>query len=97
MAITHEHKEICRLYGWARNTFILESKHSGASALAPIENFEERKDWKKKKQTNGTCNFKGSLPYRVCEYWGETAWTAHLNFIFRSSMRVTGVFAVQQT
>lgn len=30
--------------GGLETLFILESKHSGASALAPIENFEERKD-----------------------------------------------------
>lgn len=36
--------------GGLETLFILESKHSGASALAPIENFEERKDWKKKKK-----------------------------------------------
>lgn len=34
--------------GGLETLFILESKHSCASALAPIKNFQERKDWKKK-------------------------------------------------
>lgn len=37
--------------GGLETLFILESKHSCASALAPIENFEERKDWGKKKKS----------------------------------------------
>lgn len=43
--------------------------------LGPIKNVEAalRKEIKKKKvQTNGTCDFKVTLPYRVCGYLGET-------------------------
>lgn len=77
--------------GGLETLFILESEDVCTSASAPIKNFEAalRKGIKKKKkkvQTNGTCNFKVTLPYRACGYLGETEWMAHLNLKYRSRL-----------
>lgn len=64
--------------GGLETLFILESEDVCTSASAPIKNFEAalrkgiKKKKKKKVQTNGTCNFKVTLPYRACGYLGET-------------------------